>query len=376
MSRSVLLIIDGLPGGGAEKVVLTLAEGLVNAGHRVAIFSLRDVCEYPLPTGVDHQVIEDSCRRPWRKLTELRRRATRLEQSVRRYESQHGTFDLIISNLHKTDRIVSRCRAIPINKTWYCLHGVFSASYLAGKTGLSLWLKRWKIRQTYQGRQIIGVSQYVVDDLVQCLGVMPRHTRVIANPFDFQHIHQLASAPCELAGSDYLLHVGRFHQTKRHDRLLEAYALSGIQAPLVLLGKGSQDAEERLRQLTKTLGISERVRFEGFQSNPYPWIKHARQLVVSSDSEGFGNVLIEALSCNTPVVSTRCPGGPASILTGDLARGLADLSAQSLAEKMQEIYFNPPDLAAINLEIYSLPVICQKYLQLAEPAGSPNAGGC
>lgn len=370
MSRSVLLIIDGLPGGGAEKVVLTLAEGLADAGHQVAIFSLRKVCEYPLPTGVEYRVIEDRCRRPWRKLTELHRRATQLERAIRLHESQHGAFDLIISNLHKTDRIVSRCRAATVAKTWYCLHGVFSASYLAGKTGFSLWLKRWKIRRVYQGRQLVGVSQYVVDDLVNRVGVTPRRARIIANPFDFQQIRQLAAAPCELAGSDYLLHVGRFHQAKRHDRLLEAYALSGIQAPLVMLGQGRPEVEARLRQLAKKLGISERVRFEGFQSNPYPWIKHARLLVVSSDSEGFGNVLIEALCCNTPVVSTRCPGGPASILTGDLARGLTDLNATSLAEKMQEIYLNPPDLQAINLEIYSLPVICQQYLQLAESAST------
>ncbi|PIJ49686.1 glycosyl transferase [Erwinia sp. OLTSP20] len=366
LSRSILLIIDGLPGGGAEKVVLTLAEGLVNAGHRVAIFSLRNVCEYPLPAGVEYQVIADRCRRPWRKLTELRRRAALLDKAIRHYQTQQGECDLVLSNLHKTDRIVSRCRSIAGAKTWYCLHGVFSASYLGGKTGFSRWLKRWKIRRVYQGRQVIGVSQYVVDDLVNRIGVTPRVAKVIANPFDFRKIHQLAEAPCALAGTDYLLHVGRFHPAKRHDRLLEAYALSGIQAPLVLLGQGDDGAQQRLRQLAESLAISERVQFAGFQANPYPWIKHARLLIVSSDSEGFGNVLIEALCCNTPVVSTRCPGGPASILTGELSRGLAELNAKSLGKKIEEIYHNPPPAQATRLESYSLPVICQQYLQLAD----------
>ncbi|MDP0896941.1 hypothetical protein Q6243_27520, partial [Klebsiella pneumoniae] len=63
------------------------------------------------------------------------------------------------------------------------------------------------------------------------------------------------------------------HPGKRHDRLLEAYAQSGIDAPLVLLGQGKPEQEQRLRQLAKTLHIDERVWFKGVQKNPLPWIK-------------------------------------------------------------------------------------------------------
>lgn len=65
-------------------------------------------------------------------------------------------------------------------------------------------------------------------------------------------------------------------------------------------------------------------------------------LVLSSDSEGFGNVVVEALLLHTPVASTRCPGGVTEILTGELARGLADLTSPALAQTMQSIYHNPP----------------------------------
>lgn len=366
MSKRILMIIDGLPGGGAEKVVLTLAQGLINDGHQVALFSLRNVCDYPLPAELDCQIINDASRSPWRKLTETSRRATLLDKAVRASETRYGKFDLVLSHLHKTDRIVSSSRALDPLKTWYCIHGVFSASYLARKSGFAFWLKRQKIRHVYRNRQVVAVSQYVLDDLIRCVGVKPSRTNVIFNPFDFDEIRQLSQEPCPLAGTDFLVHVGRFHETKRHDRLLEAYAQSGIQAPLVLLGQGSPATKEKLHRLTEQLGISDRVRFEGFQRNPYPWIRHARMLILSSDSEGFGNVLIEAMSCGTPVVSTRCPGGPASILTGDLGRGLSEMNAASLAEKMREIHDNPPDLHQLDLNIYSLSVICQQYLHLAD----------
>ncbi|MBM0997921.1 glycosyltransferase, partial [Escherichia coli] len=74
----------------------------------------------------------------------------------------------------------------------------------------------------------------------------------------------------ERPDGDYLIHVGRFHPGKRHDRLLEAYAQSAIDAPLVLRGQGKPEQEQRLRQLAKTLHIDDREWSKGFQKNPLP----------------------------------------------------------------------------------------------------------
>lgn len=366
MSKRILMIIDGLPGGGAEKVVLTLSKGLIERGHRVSLFSLRSVCEYSLPPGLDYHVIQDKCKKPWRKLTELHRRAVQLDKQITLAEQSGGPYDLIVSHLHKTDRIVRRCPHLNPERTWYCLHGVFSASYLARRKGFSLWLKKIKTRNIYQQRNIIGVSQYVVNDLKQAFNVKPKREKVIYNPFDFAAIDSLSLEPCSLEGQEYVIHVGRFHPTKRHDRLLRAYAQSGLKVPLVLIGQGRPEITTAIKALVAELNISDRVIFKGFVDNPYPYIRHARLLIVSSDSEGFGNVLVEALICHTPVVSTKCPGGPVSILTGELSRGLAELNDDSLAAAIKEVYLHPPEMSTPDVNAYSIEAICKQYLDLIE----------
>ncbi len=360
----IVMVIDGLPGGGAEKVVITLSQGLLAQGHRVSLLSLRDVCNYTLPEGLDYRVIADTSRAPWRKLTELSRRANQLDNQYRQLTAEHGPADLVISHLHKTDRIVRRSRIIDPQKTWFCLHGVFSGSYLGHRTGFSRWLKAKKIHRVYQQRNIIGVSRYVLDDLCHQFSVTPAKQQVIANPFDFSAIQTLASEPVPLPENSYLLHVGRFHTVKRHDRLLKAYALSGVTLPLVLLGEGNAERTQQLKDLAHKLNIYDRVIFQGFQSNPYSWIKNARMLILSSDSEGFGNVLVEALICGTQVVSTRCPGGPAEILTGELAAGLSDLTVESLATKIQQTNNHPIDINPDLLDEYHLNKVLSRYLSL------------
>ena len=168
-----------------------------------------------------------------------------------------------------------------------------------------------------------------------------------------------------MAGQDYLIHVGRYHEHKRHDRLISAYAMSGIQAPLVLMGNGSDERIAELKAQASAEGVTDRVILKSFVPNPYPWISNARMLILSSDCEGFGNVLVEALICQTPAVSTHCPGGPAEILTGELARGLSGMSAQELANTMLDIYNNPPVIDTTTIESYSIGAICQQYLSLA-----------
>jgi glycosyltransferase involved in cell wall biosynthesis len=362
----ILMIIDGLPGGGAEKTVLTLSRGLIKMGHQVSLFSLRKVCDYTIPEGIDYQVVQDHSKKPWRKLTELCRRARLLDDAINKAQEK-GKFDIVFSHLHKTDRIVAHTRALDRNRVWYCVHGMFSFSYLRNRHGLSRWFKRAKIRHVYENSQVVAVSNAVLHDLTENLGIHLKREAVIHNPFDIDSIEKLAAEPFELRGHDYIIHVGRFHEHKRHDRLLRAFAKSSIPVQLVMMGNGHQKQIDQLKALAAELGIADRVQFRSFVPNPYPWIKNARQLVLSSDCEGFGNVLVEALLCHTPAVSTRCPGGPSEILTNELARGLSEMTDEGLANTMLDIWHNPPVIDPTTISAYGIEAICQQYIALAAP---------
>ena len=96
--------------------------------------------------------------------------------------------------------------------------------------------------------------------------------------------------------------------------MLHAFAqvASELDAGLVILGEGGLRAT--LEQDVQDLGLQGRVVLPGFHGDPTPWYQAADLFVLSSDFEGFANVVAEALACGTPVVSTDCPYGPAEIL--------------------------------------------------------------
>lgn len=364
MKQHVLFIIDGLPGGGAENVTLALAKGISQRGYRVTLLSLSKRRDYEIPAGIDYVVDHDNCQGPLRKLTELSRRAASLDKQLSALFSKAGTPALVISSLHKTDRIVVRSKVLQACNVWHCVHGMLSRSYLGNKTGLRRWLKQRKMQQVYKHRQMIAVSDAVGNDLVQQLGILPTRLITIYNPFDIPEIEQRANAANPFAGLDYVLHVGRFHQVKRHDRLLAAFAQAKLPGKLVLIGQGESSIMATIQQKINALSLHDQVILAGFQQNPLPAIKGARLVALSSDSEGLPTVLIEALICHTPIVSTHCPGGVAEIMTGELAVYMAEMSTASLAEKLRLAWDSPPVITPEIYRKFDRECIIDKYLAL------------
>jgi glycosyltransferase involved in cell wall biosynthesis len=100
-----------------------------------------------------------------------------------------------------------------------------------------------------------------------------------------------------------------------------------VNEKLVLLTKGSSAIKCKLQKLVKTLKIEDRVVFAGFKSNPYPYVKHAKLMVLSSAYEGLPTVILESLVLGTPVISTDCESGPREILPQKNLTPVGDIGA-------------------------------------------------
>jgi len=148
-SKSILFLIDGLAGGGAERVVLTLAEGMAAQGDEVMIVSLRDECAYPIPKGVKYLLLEDTYRGPFWRLTEIRRRARKLDRALQKMEKK---FDLIVSHLPKTDRIVAASNLSAV--AWRCLHCALTVGELGNKRGWRRWRKQRQLLKTSRSQRL------------------------------------------------------------------------------------------------------------------------------------------------------------------------------------------------------------------------------
>lgn len=147
------------------------------------------------------------------------------------------------------------------------------------------------------------------------------HIAVLPNSVDLAEINASKDAEVDCAafsdpGIPVLLSAGRLVHQKRGDVLMRATAALQRERPvnLVLLGEGPLRSD--LERLATELGIRGRTSFLGYQSNPWRFMSKASVFVLASDFEGFGNVLVEAMACGVPVVSTRAPFGPEYVLAG------------------------------------------------------------
>ena len=152
-----------------------------------------------------------------------------------------------------------------------------------------------------------------------------------------------------------VLGTGRLSAQKDFPTLVRAFAGLRAQtsARLVILGAAStpERTAERaaeLRALAEGLGVGADVDLPGFVPNPYAYMARSAVFALSSAFEGFGNVLVEAMACGCPVVSTDCPSGPAEILAGGAYGPLVPVGDDAaLAAALARVLAAPPDRAAL-----------------------------
>lgn len=349
-----VFVITNLAGGGAEKVILTLAAGLAARCHEVEVVLLEKRIEHSVPESIKVSSLTDSAPRGWLGKRLLARRLARhLAEPA----------DLVVSALPFANEVTIMAR---LPHHWCRIDNTLGVEIdkLAIKSPAKARRRLARYHRLYGSRPLIAISDGMVDDLRQRICITS-HIEKIPNPFDFDAIRRAAQTfTPNLPNRPYVIHVGRFNSQKRHDLLFDAWTKMETDRLLVLL----TSPEPQLLAMLDERQLSKRVQIAGFQPNPYPWIANADLLVLSSDHEGLPGVLIEALACGTPAVSTNCPSGPSEILAAFPECLVPCDDAEALAEAICRCLTTPPDPTRANLSAYGADGIAAIYEKLAAGA--------
>lgn len=300
-------LINSLRGGGAERVCATLANELREKGWAVEILVLN------LRDAVVRSAVHSDIKIVDLGVAHVRGAALRVARYIR--EARPTKF--LVFN-HQLAILLVWLRWLRTGRFSIVARNI---STLSQKAALerSFWhgrvvhaLTRIFYRQV---DRIIAQSEGMKRDLMIHYGIPPELVTVIHNPLPQRFLQDPGTLiPWESRGSE-ILFVGRLAAPKGLDLLLDAFRACLQRCPdLVLRLVGDGDQKHSLEHSARRLGIAERVLFEGYVEDPMPFYSKARALVLTSHYEGFPNVLLEAISQGTPVVSVDCPSGPAEII--------------------------------------------------------------
>lgn len=373
MAERVLFLVDTLAKGGLAHVIVTVANRMRQRGITVGIAVLDGI--------VDH-VPDDLV---WLRRNPQGRQAgdgKRFRdssadfglQASASFEAEMGAADLIIA----AGETALRCAP-----QWQHQRLVFSShSSQLGAPKHEGWrgklrhrFKQWRrgrrLKHLLNGRHVHVVSNGLADELRKTFGVRPASLDVIPNPFDIDSIRALSrleTPECRQVSAPFVVGVGAFSENKHFDRLIHAFSASGIEGELVLIGQGPE--ETALRALAQSLGVAQRTHFIPFHPNHYALVARANLLALTSNSEGLGNVLIEALILGVPALSTDCPHGPRDILGKLDPRALVALDRlERLPERLRDLVRHPYPIPESCVERYELDHVVEQYLALADRFG-------
>lgn len=338
--KHVAICVNSLRKGGIEKSSLDLAVCLHEAGFETTLFTFNATIEIETKN--------------YKNITCINSEKNKDIQSAILERHNTNPIDYIIHTRHSIETPF-------IPKNFYIIHNVLSER-LNKKSILQKIKKKFRHQKELNGKNIICVSNGVKQDLLQNIGIKPKSICVISNPYDAEAIRAAACEEIPDICKPYIVSIGSFNKIKRHDILLEAYALADIPHRLVLVGDGNE--RNYIERKIAELGITEKVILVGWKKNPYPYIKNASLTIISSDSESLSSVVIESLILRTPVISTDCIG-PKEILQSELSAFLSPISNHALlAQNITKAISKYPTIKDEYYLPYNKTTVIEKYKAL------------
>jgi glycosyltransferase involved in cell wall biosynthesis len=309
MSKISILLPD-LRGGGVERIRIVLAHEFARAGYDVEFVLMQARGELLEEARASFSVVDLA-------VTRARGLPLALARYLRRRRPEAllaAMWPLTVIAPVAARLSGHRCKLLLSE------HGMLSAQYSEWGYLHRVLLKTSTAVGYRLSRHRVGVSSGLVRDMAGLSGMRIEDFHVIHNPVPprpaptaeaTQKVDTLWGTP----PGERIVTVGTMKAVKNHPLLLRAFArLNRPNARLMFVGDGA--GRNALLALAQELGVADQVILAGFQADPTPFYQTADLFVLSSDYEGFGNVIVEAMACGTPVVSTDCPSGPGEILAG------------------------------------------------------------
>lgn len=396
----IAVLLPSLEGGGAERSMLNLVQGFLAHGRTVDLVLCQAKGAYlgEIPEGATMVELKPTGGLQTRWIAAKGRPqdffallrpvllATKIAPEIARIRSlQHYLEnyrpDAVLSALTYTNLLALWTKHISDSRIPVVVsERIAISTYCASPSNFRKW--RWRylpemVRRTYPGaHQVVAVSHFVAEELVTKIGLDEASVTALNNPVVDDNLRSRAQQDLEhpwfaADAAPVILAVGRLTEQKDFATLLRAFAIlrAKKEARLVILGEGR--LREALEALADQLGIRDDLDMPGFVENPFKYMSRASTLVLSSQYEGLPGVLIQAMACGCPVVSTDCPGGSGEILRdGEYGTLVPVGNAEAIAEAVLTMLDNPTprETLLLRAEDFSVDGATRNYLAVLDAA--------
>lgn len=356
----IALFVPSLNGGGAERVMLNLANAFSERGLVVDLVLLKAEGSYLQELSPQVRLVELGASRMMTGFLRLAHYLWKSKPQIMLSAMTHSNIIAILAAMLSTSQV-----PIIISE-----HSTVSVALNLNR-GLKNTVIGWLMKVLYRyANGIVAVSNGVAIDLANLLGLDIGRITVIHNPIISEELlsrfGQPVAHPWLLNKSiPVVLSAGRLTLAKDFETLVKAFHVARKHCPMRLMILGEGELRLKIEALVVRLGLTDDVALPGFIDNPLDYMKRADLFVLSSQYEGFGNVLVEAMACGVPVISTNCPSGPAEILeNGRWGRLVPVGDHDALAQAMLDTMKKQGPSSLERAMTFSIDRAVENYLQL------------